>query len=566
MPRENLGHKRLRIFFSCSAIALGAADAWATRFTMNPDGVSYLDMADAWWRADWHMAINAYWSPLYSWILGLFLKVLKPSAYWEYPVVHLANLLIYVATVGCFEFLLCSFIRYRRQSAKDLTAEDQVGLPEWAWWTLGYTLFIWTSLILIGIRVVTPDMCVAGFVYLASGLILRIRTGAATRRTFVLLGAVLGSGYLAKAIMFPLAFVFLVVALSPFGEVRKVAPRIFVSAVIFCAIAGPFLVMLSRARGHLTFGESGKLVYEFFVDGVKPLFPKDSALRHPARRILETPAAYEFAEPIGGTYPPWYDPPYWHEGIEPLFNISGEVRALTSALIVYCAVFFGLFMQLNVTTGLLALYLVAPRPSVCVKCAATNWPLLAPALSTLGLYALVYTELRYIAEFVLLLWLAAFSGVRLPPSRGSRRLIASVVVIVALTTGFSAVWSIARNLADATNADPVYWKAASALHEEGIRPGDKLALIWDEEWEKGALGGTFVPRLAKTQVIAEVPRAEGFWTAAPPTQLRVIQALARTGAKAILTLGQPRASARDVSWERLGTTNYYLSVLEKRKP
>jgi hypothetical protein len=31
---------------------------------MNPaDGISYLDIGDAYWRGDWHMAINAFWSP-----------------------------------------------------------------------------------------------------------------------------------------------------------------------------------------------------------------------------------------------------------------------------------------------------------------------------------------------------------------------------------------------------------------------------------------------------------------------------------------------------------------------
>src|SRR5438128_10511343 len=76
---QRLSPRRVRIFFWLLAIALGAVQAWATRFTMNPDGISYLDIGDAYWRGDWHMAINAYWSALHSWILGLFLKVLKPS-------------------------------------------------------------------------------------------------------------------------------------------------------------------------------------------------------------------------------------------------------------------------------------------------------------------------------------------------------------------------------------------------------------------------------------------------------------------------------------------------------
>jgi hypothetical protein len=193
-------------------VALGAADTWAARFTMNPDGISYLDMGDAYLRGDWHMAINGWWSPLYSWILGLVLKVLKPSAYWEYPLAHLLNFVVFLAALVCFGFFLRTFIAYRKKSEHDSGDDEEATLPEWAWWVLGYSLFIWTSLVLISIRLVTPDMCVAAFVYLASGLILRIRTGTATARTFVLLGIVLGLGYLAKAVMFPLAFVFLAVA------------------------------------------------------------------------------------------------------------------------------------------------------------------------------------------------------------------------------------------------------------------------------------------------------------------------------------------------------------------
>src|SRR5436190_24040667 len=69
----------LRISCWFVALALGAADAWVTRFTMYPDGVSYLDVGDAFWRGDWHNAVNAYRSPIYPLIAGLFLKIFKPS-------------------------------------------------------------------------------------------------------------------------------------------------------------------------------------------------------------------------------------------------------------------------------------------------------------------------------------------------------------------------------------------------------------------------------------------------------------------------------------------------------
>lgn len=554
--------KGLRISFWGVAIALGAAYAWATRYAINPNGISYLDMGDAYWRGDWHMAINAYWSPLYSWILGFILKVLKPSPYWEYPLVHFANLLIYVAALACFEFFLGAFIRYRRESGNGPVEADEVALPEWAWWALGYSLFIWTSLVLITIRLATPDMCVAGFVYLATGLILQIRSRAAHWRTFVLLGVVLGFAYLAKAVMFPLAFIFLAVAMLSLGNLRKAAPRVAISALIFLAIAAPFLVAISRAKGRLTFGDSGRVTYEVLVNGVDAWFPSSTLLIHPPRKIFEMPATFEFEKPIGGTYPPWYDPSYWHEGIDPHFDVIGEAGPTTSALIIYGWILFSLSMQLNVTIGLLMIYFLAPRPWLCLKHAASNWPLIIPALSVFGLYYPINTESRFIGEFVLLLWLAAFSGARLPASRESRRMIARVITAVAATSIISVAWYTFHNLTDARNAEPLYWQAASSLAEKGIKPTDKLALVWDEEWGKAAVGGALVARLAGVQIIAEVPRQDGFWSATPFVRSQVIQALGKTAAKAILTIGEPPHSAPDMHWERLGTTDYYLCRLQ----
>jgi len=167
------------------------------------------------------------------------------------------------------------------------------------------------SLFLITVFRVTPDMCVAACVYLASGLLCRLRRGTATRWTFVLLGAVLGFGYLAKAIMLPLAFVFFAIAMFSLGSIWKAIPRVSISALIFLSVACPFVVALPRSQGRLTFGDAGKWNYVVSIDGVEPYFPKSSTLRHPVSKIFDAPAANEFAKPIGGTYPLWYDPPCW---------------------------------------------------------------------------------------------------------------------------------------------------------------------------------------------------------------------------------------------------------------
>jgi hypothetical protein len=548
------GYAWLRACFWCAALALGAADAWATRFSMNPDGVSYLDMGDAWWRGDWHMAVSAWWSPLYSWVLGFAMKMLKPSAYWEYPVVHVVNFFIYVMALVCFDFFLRAFIRQRRQVEKDSGEAKAATLPEWAWWALGYTLFIWTSLVLITVSVVSPDMCLAAFFYLAWGLILRAET--ASWRTFALFGLVLGFGYLTKAVMFPLAFVFIGVGMLSLRNLRQTIPRALLSGLTFLLIAAPFAVALSRAKGRMTFGDVGKVDYAVFVDGVDAFIPEGAALRHPVARILEQPGTYEFSGPIKGTYPIWYDPSYWHEGVKPHFNLRGQATMLLFTARQYGTLLFSPYMQLNVAVVLLILLLVEPRPPSGAKRAGAHWPLVAPALSAMGLYALVFTDYRFIGAFVCLLWLVGFSAVRLTAERGNRKLIATLVIATSLTTGVLLVRFTVLDMTRTKTAGPVFWEAAQALTKRGVEPGDKIAVMGNQPW-----GDVFVARLARTQVIAEVSQPDGFWTANAPVQAQVIRALADTGAKAVLTLRGQMPSASSGRWKRLGDTPYYICLI-----
>src|SRR5690349_2200928 len=67
---EDLG--KIQILFRLFAIGLGLLHVYAAikSQSMNADGISYLDIGDAYFRADWANAINPVWSPLYSWILG----------------------------------------------------------------------------------------------------------------------------------------------------------------------------------------------------------------------------------------------------------------------------------------------------------------------------------------------------------------------------------------------------------------------------------------------------------------------------------------------------------------
>jgi Na+-translocating ferredoxin:NAD+ oxidoreductase RnfD subunit len=87
----------LRNGFRLLAVTLAGLHAWtaARSHSMNPDGVAYLDIGDAYFRGDWEVAISTVWSPLYAWILGAVMWLVEPSMRWEFPLVHLVNFFIF---------------------------------------------------------------------------------------------------------------------------------------------------------------------------------------------------------------------------------------------------------------------------------------------------------------------------------------------------------------------------------------------------------------------------------------------------------------------------------------
>lgn len=65
-----------------TAVALGGVHTLAAvrQHSMNADGIVYLDIGDAYLRGDWAVAINPVWSPLYSWVLGLVVRIRQGRA------------------------------------------------------------------------------------------------------------------------------------------------------------------------------------------------------------------------------------------------------------------------------------------------------------------------------------------------------------------------------------------------------------------------------------------------------------------------------------------------------
>lgn len=553
------------------AIALGGLHTWAavTSHSMNADGINYLDMGDAYMRGDWETAINPVWSPMYAWVLGLIMRIFKPSMRWEFPLVQLVNLIIYLAALASFTFFWQQARRYWQARAAEDSGARWVTLPDWAWTGLGYVLFVQASLQFIEIWSVTPDMLMSCFVYLAGGLTLRMRLGSSSYGLFALLGMVLGLGYLTKAIMLPLSLVFLAISLVSTAEgVRHAFPRVLTGLLAFLALSAPYIAVISVAQGELTLGDAGALTYVRYVNGIpyphwqgEP--PGSGTPVHPSRKILDRPPIYEFGTPVGGTYPISYDPSYWYEGVVARVDLSQQARALVSSLLFYFDLFFR--RQGGLLFGVSLLYLMEGRHRSWLTSTGRQWGLAFLALAAFAAYALVYVEGRYVGAFVLLFWADLLANVRLPKMQGSQQLLlllgSGMILFLLLSVLAYNLEGVGR-LASARSTQQVRapsWpgEVAEQLHALDVQPGDKVAVI-------GYAFDSYWARLARVRIVAEMPGSEAdpFWFGDASMRARVLRAFASTGADAVVAEGVP-SYASLAGWQRVGLSDHYIYLLRQ---
>lgn len=565
--------RRLLAVLRFAALLIGAVHAAvaARDHMMNEDGIQYLDLGDRYARGEWS-PINSVWSPLYPLLLGLAVRATGAGPRWEFLVAHAVTFLIYAVALGCFEFFWRAAERAVR--AESRAAEPAPLLfPPWAWWAIGYALFVWSSVVLIRFRAVTPDMLVAALTYLAAGLLVRASTGRAGVRDAVSLGGVAGVAYLAKAAMFPIGLLLLGAAGWLRWRQHRDGRSWLAGLAAFAIVTLPLVFALSVQKGRLTIGDAGTFTYLKHVNGVSyPYDPGELPAGvgtpvHPIRRAHDAPKVLEFATPVAGTYPLGFDPSYWTEGLSPRIVPANQLRALAAG----AAFYSGLFLQQQGgALALLALLLWLARGER-LRAPASRWPLalVGVACGALALYALVYAEGRYVAPFVVLAWGGLLALVRIADAAPSRRvvlgagtLIPALFVVqlasfdiahVAPTPGaFLWQWRAAPHRQDAP------WRVAEALHQAGVGPGSRVGVIGY------AYGATFA-RLARVRIVAEMAEehADALWALGPDARDEVLGAFARAGAVAVVADVAPPTRARD-GWRELGGSGRYVRVLAFR--
>jgi hypothetical protein len=547
------------------SICLGLIHTWAGRYSMSPDGVSYLDVGSAFLRGDWSGAFNAYWSPLYAWIMGIAIGSLKPSAQWEFPLVHAVNFAIFLIALVAFRFFLRSLWQYCKQKRESQNGSTE-SLPEWSFTMIGYATFWWCTFELTPLYLVTPDLAVAACMYLAVGLLLRIRQTPTLGR-FVLLGLSLGVGYWVKAALFPLSIVFLAVG---YAWNRRSPNRslIAVAVLAFLVTSAPLIVALSIQKHRFTFGDSAHLNYAWFVaprtfwrnwQGEEPGSGKPL---HPTRELLQRPRLFEFDGPVIGTYAPWLDPSYWNDGLKWRFSPRAQLEVLASNLLTEAS------LLLRAQSGLLTGVIILGFLSGVVWAAGIRdlWPLVALPFAAFGMYAPVHVEPRFLGGFLLIIYLTLFAAARFRTTEARIGGIVALAVFITMAlgtvdTGFRYLTH--RLAIPDSGPNSVFDQVAVAnqIQQMGLSRGDKVAIIGD---------GTdaYWARLAGVRIVAEIMSAYHdempFWQSSEAQQRSVLKVFAASGAKMVLADNPPVAP--NDQWIHVNQTSWYVLPLTGDAP
>ncbi|HEX3866787.1 MAG TPA: hypothetical protein VHV78_08550, partial [Gemmatimonadaceae bacterium] len=257
--------RRVRLIAWSVVLALAIFQAWAQRYAVGPDGISYLDISDAVTNGRLGRLLNPYWSPLYPALIGVARLVGGAGPEHEVPIVHLVNLLAFAGMAAAFEYSLTSIL--------ELACVTRDSVLRGPWGLAGvYGLFASFAITMLPLELTTPDVLCAAAVFATFGAMLRLhRGGPHATRSAIALGAALGAGALAKSFLVPWALVcFATLAAAMWKRGSGGRRQWGIALAIWCAIVVPWTVVLSRATGRITFGDAGRLTYAWYVNGANP--------------------------------------------------------------------------------------------------------------------------------------------------------------------------------------------------------------------------------------------------------------------------------------------------------
>ncbi len=557
--------RRFRILCQACVLVFAVWQLWVGRYVIDTDGTGYVDLARAWLRHDWGLALNSYWSPLYVWLLSAAFAIFHPSIHWELPLVHAVNLVGFVGAFTAWEWLTAEWERWQGPSSCPMLTD-----------VTGYCVVLWAGLRLTNLWLFnTPDIFVMGFLIAATAIVVRVRPGAAGLKDFMLLGILLGCGFLAKTAfvaVIPMFLVVVAILLRQRAGGNWLDRRVLLTALTTCAVALPFVTAISMASGRFTLGDSGRLNYSWHVTGLSVEGYKENAYwpgpeaRHPIRVLLEHPRVLSFDQHLVGTYPVHVDVAWWCAGYPARFDKARQLMILWSDIL------FSIYAFRCPAILLFLLGLVYGGPTI-FRQIAKAWFLWFPALFFALTYLPVYSDYRYLAGSYAVLGFALIAAVwkvRFPRQIARASIWAIPLVTLAFLMGANFRQSLPQLVLDAAGKKAPWGyenvQVAETMQQRGLKPGDRVAYIGFES--AAAHVG-----LERAHIVAVVPqrvthddkakgrpylitfaRSDEFWRSKPAAKQQVYDAFKSVGAKWIFADTVPRW-ADTTGWQAAGASS-----------
>lgn len=565
----------VRSSFWAVGLVSGAILAYTTRHFTAGDAIWYTEMGEGLASGQWDKLLNTNVGPLYSMLLGLGQVILGTDPFSEVPLLKVVNFLCFmVAMLACD--ILVGLVLQDVQKAGD---SETTPFPSYVVMAAIYGVFLLGALALVRVRLTNPDMLTYAFVLFAAVITLSIRERRSGYGKSILLGIVMGLGYLCKSYLFVFSLVFFAVALLCVHSALKGVRLVSAAVVTMLIVSAPYIAFLYERTGKLTYGDVGSTVYALSIASTGE--PKRPEVLH------ENPRVNLYRWNIPCTRPFGFDQVYWLKGLEPVFTLSGQVNAVIAnawrivsdspwlVIVVGCLLLCGVVGSGFSIGGL-------REPSLF-------WTLALISAAGIGMFCIVRVESRYLPPFLTLGCAALAVAVRLPRDRDStesvapmssaaipgfrdgmdagkrRNLSLAIATFVLLILFGQVVYSVVDQSLRALipgDTKPSYRQlyfnqvaAARSLRKAGLQPEDDVAVLGNPPF--------YWARMLGTTVVAEIHDSQSYFRSTDSIRNTVHAALAKEGITALIGKDPRLEELTNEGWQRVaGTFDFYALFLE----
>jgi hypothetical protein len=538
--------------------------------------VSYFDISDAIRHHLWHSVVNAYFFPAYPALLLIGRAIFGFRMKYEFMAARMTDAIIQMFFIASSVVLVNSVRAVMR--SRGIKIEELIPTRTLCVWAAVFAYIVAAQ----DVSDIRPDALVSAFMILtaASFLFAVAQNNLAAFAAAGLFGAL---GEWTKAIAFPFfVLCLLCVFLANVRRVR-VLKGLAMTLLVFAVVAGPWIGLISKAKGRLTFGDVGRLAAAWFVNGADLFNPvadptiyhagdASTHFKHAGTVLSKDPVTFYFNGGIYGTLPQWYDGSYWSDGLMPRLVLRDILVAIRRNLVVLCRI-------AEIHLQLLVLFVAPIVAGFAFRRRSMADPVLiamaSVALALVVAYVAVYLEGRYIV-FSMVMFGALFAGCSVvrPEKRAyvpSLHWTLLLITVTILLGQLQAGVINRRELKQTNGVDPftgIYdisvQSAGAALHLQ-FPEGSEVACMGsdacfsDPYWARYA-GVRITGIIDTSHSISEAPVTAAEDCLALEQHPNVLVVLREHNVRAIVTRfdhGQPCST----NWKKLGAGDLYYRAL-----